>query len=77
MEVLKEHGLEWHSITPNRGHRGREINSWLSNHPVEEYAILDDIREFLPDQLPHFVQTSYIHGLRAKNLTKVERILKL
>lgn len=77
LKVLNDHGLKWVSITPNRGYRGREIEEWLEGMPVTEYAILDDIQQFYPYQRPHFVQTSYIHGLRPKNLKKVESILEL
>lgn len=75
-------GLRWIGVTPNLGHRGKEVDAFLASkfYPsgqVQEYAILDDIRQFNSHQLPHFVQTSYIHGLRPKDLKKLERILKL
>lgn len=77
LAVLAKRGLEWFDITANRGYRGREIEEWLSLYDTEEYAILDDIQQFYAHQHKHFVQTSYIHGLRPKNLKKLEAILRL
>lgn len=84
LTVMAFSGLRWIGVTPNLGHRGKEIDAWLAGaglalHNVEpaEYAILDDIRQFHPWQMSHFVQTSPIHGLREKNLRKLERILNL
>lgn len=77
LKVLADHGLRWLDITPNRGYRGREIEEWLKGKHVARYAILDDIQQFYGHQYRHFVQTSYIHGLRPKNLKKLEAILKL
>lgn len=78
MKVLADHGLTWLDITPNMGHRGREIDVWLTRHaPADEYAILDDIQQFYKHQLSRFVQTSYVHGIRPKNLKKLEGILNL
>lgn len=75
--ALRQAGLDWIGETPNRGYRGREVEEWLRDNPADAYAILDDIQQFFPYQHKHFVQTSYIHGLRAKNLKKVESILGL
>lgn len=48
-------GVEMHE-------RGKEVAEWLSRHPeVERYAILDDSRDFMPDQ-PLF-NTSWSTGL--------------
>lgn len=78
MAHLKKHGLEWLDTTSNLGYRGREIDAWLMEHDVgKNFAILDDIQQFYPWHHSHFVQTSYIHGLREKNLKKVEAILQL
>lgn len=46
------------------GERGREIKEWLSRHPeVEQYAILDDDSDMLPEQLPNFFKTSWKTGI--------------
>lgn len=79
LTVMAFSGLRWKGITPNRGHRGQEIQEWLFlNAPANaEYAILDDIQQFYPHQMSRFVQTSYVHGLREKNLRKLEGILQI
>lgn len=65
--------------TGNGYTRGYEIAMWLKKNPeVTHYAILDDLHlGFTQHQIPHFVQTSYITGLRERNLKKIERILEL
>lgn len=53
-------------VTPYmpRGIRGAEINAWLDKNPqVQRYAILDDDKDMLPDQLPNFFDTTFEHGL--------------
>lgn len=79
LTAMAFNGLRWLDITPNMGYRGKEIEAWLNakGAQVEAYGILDDIQQFYPYQHPHFVQTSYIHGLRPKNLKKLEGILSL
>jgi len=45
-------------------HRGVEIKKWLDNHnDIQQYVILDDCDEFLPEQHKHFVKCSYKYGL--------------
>jgi hypothetical protein len=63
--------------TPSlNGPRGMEINAWLSEHPeVTTYAIVDDLSDMLPDQLPNFVQTSEKNGLSIENWADLKRIL--
>ena len=44
--------------------RGGEIQTWLNEHPeVENYVIIDDDADMLDEQLYHFVQTNYEHGI--------------
>ena len=44
--------------------RGREIQRWLNAHPeVTHYAIVDDDSDMLPEQMPHFFQTSWKVGI--------------
>lgn len=77
MEVLSAGGIHWLDVTPNMGHRGMEVATWLAYSDATEYAILDDTQDFHSFQHAHFVQTSFIHGLRLKNLKRVEKILGL
>ena len=43
--------------------RGIEIAEWLSRHPeVDNYIILDDESDMLPEQFSRFVQTSFENG---------------
>ena len=40
--------------------RGSEIKAWLEAHPeVTRYAILDDNRDMLDEQMPNFFQTYF------------------
>jgi hypothetical protein len=44
--------------------RGEEIKAWLLANPqVKRYAILDDDRDMLPDQLPNFFHCKSLIGL--------------
>lgn len=46
------------------GVRGKQIRSWLQANPeVTKYAILDDDKDMLEEQLPSFFQTSFQKGL--------------
>jgi hypothetical protein len=64
--------------TRNGANRRLEIQDYLNRLPnVTHYAIVDDIAQFSAEQQPHFVQTSYAHGLREKDLRKIEAILEL
>jgi len=69
-------GLKFYCYTPSSfsAHkRRREIDTWLRNHPeVTHYAILDDIAVGGKG----FVQTSPKHGVRQKNLDKLDKILE-
>lgn len=47
-----------------KGLRGEEIKDWLNDHPeVENYVIIDDDGDMLDEQIYHFVQTNYEHGI--------------
>lgn len=72
-------GIPLLDYTGNSASRGLEIHNWLKKNPeVTHYAILDDLHlGFDCIQQLHFVQTSYITGLRERNLKKIERILEL
>jgi hypothetical protein len=44
--------------------RGEEIKDWLEEHnDIENYVIIDDDGDMLDEQLYHFVQTNYEHGI--------------
>lgn len=44
--------------------RGEEIKKWLDEHPeVEQYAILDDDNDMLPEQQPNFFKTTWQSGI--------------
>jgi hypothetical protein len=59
----------------NTGHRGIEIKIWLTAHPeVTRYAIIDDDRDMLPEQLPYFVKTSWKTGLNQRACGKLRTI---
>ena len=62
--------------------RGDEINLWLSIkksmlRPTDtiRYVILDDTKDFLPEQLPFFVQTDGSVGLTDSDVEKAIHIL--
>lgn len=56
--------------------RGHEIKKFLSEHPnIENYVILDDVANMLPEQQSHFVQTKYYYGLTDEDMIKAINIL--
>jgi hypothetical protein len=56
--------------------RGREIASYLSDHPGRPYVIVDDDSDMLPEQLPFFVQTRFATGLDDKATDKILKLYK-
>lgn len=80
-EHLEHHGLrpglvheDWRTIVLE-GFRGDEIAEWLSRHPeVTSFLILDDDSDFLDDQLPRHVHSSFEPGFTQADL---ERALEL
>ena len=46
----------------NEGIRGDEIDYWLRENQVDNYVIIDDNDDMLPEQMEHFVKTSENHG---------------
>lgn len=90
IEELNEQGIYWTFVTPRvetleknygRINRGAEIQYVLDMYgdKVSHYAILDDMspREFLKNQYPSLVQTSFVHGLRPKDLKRLDKILDI
>lgn len=56
--------------------RGREIAEWLSRHPeYDNFAIIDDDSDMLPEQMPRFVQTSFDTGLLDWHCEEVRAVL--
>lgn len=56
--------------------RGYEIKKFLFEHPnIENYVILDDVANMLPEQQSHFVQTKYYYGLTDEDMEKAINIL--
>lgn len=56
--------------------RGDQIAEWLSRHPeVENYAIVDDEHDFLPEQASRFVWTEGTKGLTRENADRLIDIL--
>lgn len=56
--------------------RGYEIKKFLHEHPdIENYVILDDVANMLPEQQSHFVQTKYYYGLTDEDAEKAINIL--
>lgn len=48
--------------------RGAEIAAWLAEHPeVDQFAIIDDDPDMLPEQLPRFIQTDAEEGMSWAN----------
>lgn len=56
--------------------RGEEIKAWLDvAKDVTHYAIVDDDSDMLPEQMDHFVQTSWEDGLLDEHVEKLKAIL--
>jgi hypothetical protein len=54
--------------------RGDEIKDWLDKHPeVEDYAILDDDSDMLPEQFMKFHHTDPWFGLNPNHLYRIDR----
>ena len=57
--------------------RGMEIKEWLFHHPeVTKYAIVDDDRDMLEEQMDFFVKTTTEDGLLFTHYLQLESILK-
>jgi hypothetical protein len=54
--------------------RGEEIQEWLDDHPeVEDYAILDDDSDMLPEQFSKFHHCDPWFGLNPNHLYRIKR----
>ena len=78
------------TIRSYEGHRGKEIKHFLENvknpkynylrkdgedFTIESYVIVDDDRDMLEEQIPHFVNTDYNTGLVEEDYEKIKKIL--
>lgn len=58
--------------------RGDEIAEWLHRHDyITEYAILDDDKDMLPEQMERFIHTNSENGLMFQDMLKLKDILKI
>lgn len=61
-DMWRDRGLAGNiiDITPilDDGTRGDEIDCWLRENQVDNYVIIDDDDDMLPEQMDHFVKTS-------------------
>jgi hypothetical protein len=55
--------------------RGYEIEEWLKHNPVDNYVIIDDDRDMLPEQQDSFVKTDPIYGLTLSKALDCIKIL--
>ena len=56
------------------GMRGEEIQQWLDKYPeVEDYAILDDDSDMLPEQMDKFYHCDGYFGLSPNHLYRIGR----
>jgi hypothetical protein len=54
--------------------RGQEIQEWLDKHPeVEDYSIIDDDSDMLPEQFSKFHHSDPWFGLTPNHLYRIER----
>lgn len=77
IEEVKNQVYDIHDVTPILGTiRGEEIKAWLDAHPeVTRYAILDDNSDMLPEQMPNFFKTSWLHGITEEIVQQVKEHL--
>ena len=73
-EWLGERMLSILSQTPDlTGHRGTEIQQWMNERPQLEnvkFIIIDDSSDFLPEQMPFLIRTSFKEGLTKQKATE-------
>lgn len=56
--------------------RGSEISLWISKNNFKgKYIILDDVRDFTTDQLPHFIKTNADIGISDADVVKSVNLL--
>ena len=55
--------------------RGKEVDAYLKHHSCFSYVILDDIQDFIPEQLDHFVCVHDSTGISEDDVQKAIEIL--
>lgn len=61
-------------ITPRlKGIRGNEIASFIESHSIEQYAILDDDSDMLPEQMPNFFLIDRYMGITSTTIYKLKK----
>jgi hypothetical protein len=76
-DCLKASGINWIDETPNLGHRGEEIATWINAHTndITHWAILDDEGNKIHPVGRFAVICSSKWGLRDKDLIKLDALL--
>lgn len=54
--------------------RGHEINEWMEGLDIENYAILDDDSDMLPEQMSHFFHVDRYYGMSPNHLYRINRL---
>lgn len=82
MRELQDNGLniflheDWHTPILRFSSRGKEIKSWLDNHPeVTDYLIIDDNENLLEYQMNRFVKTNNFLGMAQEHYNQARSIL--
>ena len=69
--------LEDPAAFANLAGKGNEVKQWLKEKADGyRYAILDDVPDFLPEQVENYIQTSPVVGITAGDAEKAIEILK-
>lgn len=55
--------------------KGREIKSWLAKKPASNYVILDDVPDFLSEQMPHYIEINPVVGITPEVVAEAVKIL--
>ena len=78
---LKRKNIDFIDTTPIeitvKMSRADEINAWLEKHPeIDNYVILDDEEIKDIELIPHWVKTTFKHGLTRDKAEQAIKILK-
>ncbi len=69
--ILAEYNLNIYDITPYLdGNREKEIYTWLNNHEVESFIIIDDEPSMIKSLCPYLIKTSIVED--DKMLTNID-----
>ena len=70
------HNLKIIGITETRHSlRGNEIKDWLDKYKADDFVIIDDNSDMLPEQKKHFFQTDSYSGITPNTLYRIKRYL--